>query len=251
MDQAPGRAQTAPADRSGRFAFADTTLLRDTLNLEFSGLFPLADSLGLPPDTLRALAIRYRMSLNRMVFLADSLIAPIDSVGVIMRREQFNPLANRNVERLNDLRYTSSYGVARTSSSWTNGAEWNYIQGPAYLRNSTNISMDRYKAAGDVNLRQTRAALTEAGWRLRPTLSLGGRANLERFDSRYPGSLSNEAETKNEFQLSARSKQKPSRNWQTDFSFFTGVLDLTNSTQVKRGFSGTCWRTSATSTAPW
>src|SRR5437773_7720862 len=35
----PGAAQE---DTSGRFAFADTTLLRDTLDLHFDRLFPLA-----------------------------------------------------------------------------------------------------------------------------------------------------------------------------------------------------------------
>ena len=57
----PGRAQQAAG---GRFAFADTTLLRDTLGLSFEGLFPLADSLKISPDTLRALSIRYRYSLE-------------------------------------------------------------------------------------------------------------------------------------------------------------------------------------------
>ena len=38
----PGRAQE---DLSGRYAFADSTLLRDTLGLKFQGLFRIADSL--------------------------------------------------------------------------------------------------------------------------------------------------------------------------------------------------------------
>ena len=38
----PGRAQEGSG---ARYAFADTTLLRDTLNLSFPRLFPLADSL--------------------------------------------------------------------------------------------------------------------------------------------------------------------------------------------------------------
>src|SRR5512138_103791 len=86
----PGRAQQAPR---GRFAFADTTLLRDTLGLHFDGIFPMADSLGLRPDTLRALMIRYRYPLLRLVHLADSLGVPVDSVGTMVDRERFNPLA--------------------------------------------------------------------------------------------------------------------------------------------------------------
>src|SRR5439155_25716545 len=75
----PGGAQTVTGPASGRFAFADTTLLRDTLDLKFDRLFPLADSLGLAPDTLRALAARYRMSLAPTTFLPDSLRTPVDS----------------------------------------------------------------------------------------------------------------------------------------------------------------------------
>ena len=54
----PARGQTPiPA----RFAFADTTLLRDTLGLKFDRLFPLADSLHVSPDSLRAISVRYRL----------------------------------------------------------------------------------------------------------------------------------------------------------------------------------------------
>src|SRR5262245_43890615 len=88
----PGSAQQAA---SSRFAFAHTTLLRDTLGLHFDTLFPTADSLHLTPDTLRALSIRYRYSIARLVLMADSLGVPVDSVGPIMQRESFNPLAAR------------------------------------------------------------------------------------------------------------------------------------------------------------
>ena len=87
----PGRAQQAS---SARFAFADTTLLRDTLGLHFDLLFPLADSLQVTPDTLRALSVRYRFSLYRIVQLADSMRVPVDSLGATLERERFNPLAS-------------------------------------------------------------------------------------------------------------------------------------------------------------
>src|SRR6266850_5976411 len=89
----PGSAQEGS---TARFAWADTTLLRDTLDLKFDRLFPLADSLRIRPDTLRALSIRYDLSLERLVVLADSLRAPVDSVGVMLLREQFSPLAVRS-----------------------------------------------------------------------------------------------------------------------------------------------------------
>ena len=75
-----GRASEA---QGSRFAFADTTLLRDTLDLRFDRLFPLADSLRILPDTLRALSVRYQLSLEHLVSLADSMRVPVDSVGVL------------------------------------------------------------------------------------------------------------------------------------------------------------------------
>src|SRR6476661_2287242 len=102
----PGRAQTL----SSRFAFADTTLLRDTLGLHFTRLFPLADSLGMLPDTLRALSIRYRFTLDRLVTVADSLAIPVDSVGAVLERERYNPLAASG-NQVTDFNYTSSYNV--------------------------------------------------------------------------------------------------------------------------------------------
>ncbi len=233
----PGAAQTAPPAPTGRFAFADTTLLRDTLNLTFGRLFPLADSLGLTPDTLRALSIRYRMSLDRITFLSDSLHATVDSVGVIMRREQFNPLSSK-LQRATSLQYTSSYNIAQTTNIWTNAADWNLVRGPLFLRNSTNISLQQFRAGGQLNLQQNRTATTEGGWKFSPNASLGGRANLERFDSKNPGNLNNESEIKNEFQLSARAKGQPSRNLGGELSFFGGILGLTNVSQIKRGVSG-------------
>ena len=233
---APGGAQTSTPAPTGRFAFADTTLLRDTLNLHFDGLFPLADSLGILPDSLRALSIRYRLSLVQITHLADSLRAPVDSVGAIMHREEFNPLSSR-VQHRNDLSYTTAYSVAQTTSNWSTAADWNLISGPLFVRNTTNIGLDRFTAGGQVNLRQTRAALTEGGWRLSDKASFGARANLERFNSQNPGNYNNEAETKNEYQVSARTKYARMRNLTSELSFFSGLLDVRNTSQVKRGWS--------------
>jgi len=65
----PVRAQATP---EGRFAFADTTLLRDTLDLHFDGLFVLAESLRVTPDSLRAWSIRMRTPIAHVAYLADS-----------------------------------------------------------------------------------------------------------------------------------------------------------------------------------
>ena len=80
--------------------------------------------------------------------------------------------------------------------------------------------------------------LFRSGWKLSPDFSLGGRANLERFDSIDPGSTNNEGERKNEFQLSARTRQRPVKGVNSELNLFTGLLDLNNVSQVKRGFSG-------------
>jgi len=230
----PGHAQQGT---SSRFAFADTTLLRDTLSLHFDRLFPLADSLALTPDTLRALSVRYRLSLDRMVWLADSLRMPVDSVGVYLERERYNPLAS-TVRRLTTFKYGTTYQVAQASQIWTNNADFNMVLGPLFLRNTTNVELDRFRAGTRTTKRQTRLSNTEAGWRFSQGLSVGARANLNRFTSIDPGSINNQGETKNEFQLSVRTRQQPRPSLRSDFNVFGGLLDLSGLQQVKRGVSG-------------
>lgn len=230
----PGRAQSA----SGRFAFADTTLLRDTLGLRFARLFPLSDSLQVTPDTLRAIAIRYRYALDRLVWLADSLELPVDSVGPYLYRERFNVLSAASQQARNNFRYTTGYIVGQSSSSWTNNADWDFARRQLLLHSTTAIGMDRYLAGHYTSLRQTRSSTTEAGWKLMPDLSLGGRVNLQRFDSIDPTVASNETSTQNEFQFSLRSRQRPSRTVNSEFNAFSGLLSVTDSRQEKRGFSG-------------
>jgi hypothetical protein len=227
----PGRAQQDP----GRFFFADTTLLRDTLDLHFDGLFELADSLRLPPDTLRSISVRFRFPLARIIWLADSLGLPVDSVGPVMLREQFNPLASTG-QRIQTLGYSTSYNIGQTSTTWANISGYKLIRGPLFLNNNTNINMDRFSIGGGTALRQTRNSVTELGWKLSPDFSFGGRANLERFNQ-SGGSLAGEGETKNEFQLSGRSRQRPQPGVTSELNVFTGFLDLSNSTQEKRGLS--------------
>src|SRR2546425_1662004 len=152
------RAQTP----SARFAFADTTLLRDTLDISFARLFPLADSLRVTPDSLRAFAIRYKMSLERLTFLADSLGMPVDSVGPVVEREQFNPLARR-IERVTSFTYTTTYSVSRQNSSWGNNVNYDLVRGPAVLHNVTTVSIDRTPEVGRTTFHRSKTATTEAG----------------------------------------------------------------------------------------
>ena len=231
----PGRAQQAP---QARYAFADTTLLRDTLGLRFDGLFPLADSLGLPPDTLRALSIRYRYPLARLVTLADSLGAPVDSVGVIMRRERFNPLAARGARRSSDFAYQSTYAVGQSTTLWTNSADFNLVQGQIYLGATTLVSTDRYRARGATTEKLNRTSRTEGGWRFSPNFSAGGLVDINRYESRAPGAFGNEDETRGDYKLSMRSRQQPARGLTSELNFNSGVVDLTSTTQEKRGLSG-------------
>jgi hypothetical protein len=230
----PGRAQEGSG---ARYAFADTTLLRDTLDLSFPQLFPLADSLQVTPDSLRAFSVRYRLSLDRLVHLADSLGVPVDSVGPVLVRERFNPLA-AGTGRRSTFAYNSSYSVGQTQSAWRNAADYSFGVGSAFVQNSTTVQMDRYRAGAGTRLQQTRSSATELGWRFSPDFSLGGRVNMEWYDSRDPSSSSDVFSTKNEYQVSMRSRQKPLPGLSSTLNFFAGMLDLQESNGEKRGVSG-------------
>jgi hypothetical protein len=232
----PGRAQQP---LSARFAFADTTLLRDTLGLDFSGLFERADSLRMLPDSLRSIMIRYRLPMIRLVTMADSMGVPVDSVGSVILRESYNPLAfSAGAASRTSFKYTSGYNIGKTNTTWSNGADYTLMRGSMFLRNGTSIIMDRSTAGGRLSLRQTRESVSEASWKLSPGLSLGGRAALTGFDNRDPGSTTDEGETKNEFQLSSRTRQRVTRDLSSEFNLFGGFLDLKNFSQLKRGLSG-------------
>ena len=229
----PGAAQEG---QGSRFAFADTTLLRDTLDLRFDRLFPLADSLRILPDTLRALSIRYQLGIERLVAMADSMRVPVDSVGVMIDRARFNPLL-ATVTNSSSFRYTSSYNIAQTSNTWVNGADYSQVRGSLFLHSVVNISLGDYKAGGLVSTRETRALTAEMGWRMSPDLSLGGRANLQSF-ANLDRSIYAVTDNSNEFQFSVRSKQAPTRGMTSELNFFSGVIDQTRSNGGKRGLNG-------------
>lgn len=233
----PGRAQQSV---SSRYAFSDTLLLRDTLGLNFGRLFPAADSLQISPDSLRAWMIRWRWSIPRLVSLADSLGMPVDSVGPVMERERYNPLASgTHRASRDDFRYSSSYDAARTTSVWTNLSTYNVQRGPYYLNQTTNIELERIKSAGTVTPHQSRQSTTELGSRFSKNFSLGGQSKLYRFNSRDPGSPTGTSETRNEFQFTARSKKVLNRNVTTELNLLSGYLDSDKpATELKRGLTG-------------
>jgi hypothetical protein len=230
----PGRALPP----SSRFAFADTTLLRDTLGLRFDRLFATADSLRMLPDSLRAQMIRFGLPIGRLLAMADSMRVPVDSVGAVITRERFNPLANIAGGARTTFKYTSGWNVGKTNTTWTNGADYSLVRGPMFLRNGTNINMERNTNGGRLSLRQNRESTSEASWKLSPGMSVGGRAALSGFDAQDPGSVSNEGETKSEFQLSTRTRQTFNRELSSELNMFGGYLDLKNFSLIKRGLSG-------------
>ena len=214
----PARAQ-AP---SARFAFADTTLLRDTLDLTFADLFRLADSLRVKPDSLRAVAIRLATPIERLAFLADSLGMPIDSVGPVLAREQFNPLSRR-ADDVQTFAYNSTYNVSRQSTSWGNNVTYDLAHGPVVLHNVTSVRVDRIPEAGKINFHRSKSASTEAGWKVLPDIALGVRINLQRTETFRLGS--ERITSQNDFQGSLRTKHDFGRNRTVDFNWFGGPFN--------------------------
>ena len=233
---ARGSAQPAPA-LSPRFAFADTTLLRDTLGIHFDRLFELADSLQMTPDTLRALSVRMGFNPQRMVFLADSLHAKVDSVAAVLERERFNPLAGHPNVRTNTFSYTTSYNVQQTRNTWTNTSDYSFGWNQFYARNSASIQMGRFVSAGKTTIQQTRSSATEAGLKLSTDYSIGGRAVLNRFLTDDPSAIHSVGEKQGDYQLSVRTKQQPRAGITSELNMFSGLLDLSSQRLNKQGFT--------------
>ena len=242
----PGRAQQAPR---GRFAFADTTLLRDTLGLHFDGLFPLADSLGITPDTLRALSIRYRYTFTRLLKLADSLQMIVDSVGPVMFRERFNPPAT-GVRRARSFDYNTTYNINRNSTDWTNTTSYLVPAGPLVVTGSSSILINRNLVGGQTRIDQTRTLTSRADWRLSRDFSAATEAVLSRTDNRARGS-SNFTGSSNNLSLSVRNQRRLGAGLSSDFNLSGGALSSSSSGEEKRGLTGQLRERLRYSTGSW
>jgi hypothetical protein len=235
------------AAQTGHFAFADTTMLRDTLGLHFTHLFETADSLSreygveLTPDSLRAHVIRYRLPIPRLLAMSDSMHVQVDSVGIYIDRERFNPLSANYATSggQTSLKYRSTYSLpSQITTDWENGVDFTLQRGPMLLSNSTDITIERTNATSGLSLRQNQTSTSQANWRVSKNVSMGGVATLTGFNSTLPGGATDVQERTSNFQFSSRSKQQMARGVNSDVNLLAGYLNVTNSTQIKNGFSG-------------
>ncbi len=229
----PGRAQTP--SQSGRYAFADTTtgVLRDTLGIKFDEVFPLADSMHTSPDTLRALAIRYRAPLRAIVRMTDSLAVPMDSVSAVMDRERFNPLA-AVAGRSNSYTYGSQYTVNQTTSNWSNSSTWRYTSSQVVVNQTTSLTMNRL-TGGELRVQKDGTSATDVSWRFTPDFSAGTKVELARsFDI---GGVSDLTGTTNSASFSFHARSRPSRNTSLEFDLLPGWVDMDETQGLKRAAS--------------
>ncbi len=233
----PPRAETQAANTDARFAFADTTLLRDTLGLTFERLFPLADSLRMTPEALRVLSVTYRWTLLRLVQMSDSLDVPIDSVGPIMERERFNPLSNVVIR--DQMVYTSTFSPRASGDSWNNDLDYTISRGKAFLSNKITVNLDENGKNGALGTRENRFAKTSLNWRVSPRFSAGTEATLQRYDNVTRSGLNGEAERINNFGFSVNARPRPWRGLTPTLSVVGGLETLDKLAESKRGASGT------------
>ena len=233
------------AAQTSRFAFADTTVLRDTLGLHFDHLFEAADSLAnaygrdMTPDSLRAHIVRYRLPLPRLLAMSDSMRVPVDSVGVYIARERFNPLSsNYTSAGQTTFAYRSDYGIGKTTTNWHNSVDFLTQRGPMLVRNNTDVQIDRNNSTAGLSLRNTRSSTTQATWRVSPRTSMGALAKITGFDATDPGGLSDQSERTAEFQFTSQAKRPTRRGFGADGNLLAGFLNVQNVSQIKRGLSG-------------
>ena len=230
-----GAAQSTNED--SRFAFADTTILRDTLGLTFERLFPLADSLRMSPAALKALSVAYRWSLSRLVKMADSLNVPIDSVGPQMERERFNPLAN--IASNDQMTYTSTYEPRASGDRWNNDLDYTLSRGKTFLTNRVSVDMSKNGKGGSLGRQETRNAKSSLSWRFSPRFSLTSQANLQRYDNVTRSGVNSEAERINDFGFSAQVRP---RAWHGIAPSLNAVGSLNTNEKLadrKEGMTGT------------
>src|SRR5262249_44610858 len=116
--------------------------------------------------------------------------------------------------------------------------DFSYNAGATFVQNSTSIQLDRFRATNGTSLQDTRGSVTEVGWRFSPDFSLGGRADLQRYDSTTPGVGTTVTSTHYEYQLSMRSRHKPTRGMPSTLNLLGWLLNNDEGDQQKRGLSG-------------
>jgi len=231
------RGETQATNQDVRFAFADTTLLRDTLGLSFERLFPLADSLRMTPQALKQLSVTYRWTLSRLVKMADSLDVPIDSVGPVMERERTNPLAN--VVTNDQMIYTSTYVPSSSGDTWRNDLRYTVNRGRVFLQNDVEINQEQNGRGGSLGSKESRTANSSLNWRFSPRFSAGATANLTRYDELGRGGRVGEAERVNKFGFLVNARPAPKFGITPTLSLTGDVEDIDQLAQKKRGPSAT------------
>lgn len=233
----PAAAQTTNQD--SRYLYADTTLVRDTLGFTFERLFPLADSLRRDPADLRALSVRYRWSLAHLIKMADSLDVPIDSVGPIMERERFNPLASTAINT--NFSYTSTYSVGQDKhSTWSNTTDCQISRGARGLSatNQTTVDFDNARNGRTHTQTRRRDSFSTLGWKLSPRLSVGSSAHLVGYDNVTSVGVGSQKDHTNTFGATVNAKP-PSFHGLTSSLNLTGGTQNSNKTDAqKNGPSG-------------
>ena len=223
-----------PSNFDPRYANWDTTLVRDTLGFTYERLFPLADSLRVKPEDLKFLSTRWRWSITRIVTIADSLGVPIDSVGPIMERERFNPLAN--VTTRSSMTYTSTFTPAASGDTWQNTLEHSLVRGSLVSSNHVDISLQQNGRGGSNGRNEQRQATSNISWKFSPRFSLGTNLSSSRSDNVSPSGLYGRADRNNSFGLVTNAKPP---EWHGLTSNLSTTFDLSNVDQIlfqKRGW---------------
>jgi len=132
----------------------------------------------------------------------------VDSVGVVLLRERFNPLAARP-ERSTEFEYSTGYTLQQTTKIWTNNGSFQMTRGPLFLRSNTSVQITRQTTTRRTTVRQVRDAETRRAGGLNADASVGGRAKLSQQDSDDPALRSRSTTRAPDYQLSLRTRQRP------------------------------------------
>ena len=237
-----------PSNFDPRYATWDTTLVRDTLGLTFERLFPLSDSLRVKPEDLKFLSTRWRWSLGRLVKMADSMDVPIDSVGPIIDRERFNPLAN--VSTRTSMSYVSRYSPSASGDDWQNTLDHTLVHGAIVSNSHVDIDLHQNGRGGSNGRTEARTATSTINWKFSPRYSLGTSLSSIRNDNVSPSGLYGRADRNNALGLVANSRPPSWRGFTPNLS---GTFDLNNVDQI--GFQKRGWRVSSQGqlqySSPW